>query len=78
MVLVPDVHLEYTADIICQILHYSFQQYHDENCRTYVSITGYFLKDINVHWWSINSQHYMLAHPDSIQQQHYQNQWNLC
>ena len=35
----------------------------------YVSIDGYLLDDVNIDWFRENSQHYMLAHPDYIQQQ---------
>ena len=44
----------------------------------YVKITGYMFQEINIHRRRIDIQYYMLAHPNSIQQQLHQNFQHLC
>ena len=55
--------MEDIANILCHIFHYSIQHNHDENFRHLFSINGCLLQEINIHQWSINIKHFMLAHP---------------
>ena len=63
--LVPGVHMEYISEIILSFFNIIFSNIMITLADIYFSINTYgsLLSNININWWRINIQDYMLDHP---------------